>query len=474
MDALSKEPAKFFRLSPADRDALGGFAVRRGEVSERLDAVYAADLQLLARRYARPVFPLVALGKVALKVQYGTSVRSTEEAVGTPVLRIPNLQADGWALDDLKYLQLSDGDLHSYRLESGDILFNRTNGSRDLVGKCEVFDFEGDWAFASYLIRLRLNTQQANPYFVSAFLNTRWGRRQVEHASRQILMSNINAEEIRALRIPLPDDMATQAALLADLDAARATRDAGLAAAEAALAGLDAFILDELDLTLPPPPDPTRPFAVTRAVLASGGKLLPNYYSPERQHAVAALHAIGANTLASAVDFIRMQRTIASGEFYVGLANVSSNTGEYVEAAEDVEGNITEFEAGDVLFAKLRPYLNKVWVVDRPGVCSPEFYVLRLRPGSRIESADYLAAVLRFTTTLAQTRHMMTGNTHPRLAFEDVATLVIPVPSTNQQLTIAAEIDRRRAEARRLRAEARAGWAKARQAFEDALLGPAA
>lgn len=142
-------------------------------MSERLDAVYAADLKLLARRYARPMFPLVALGAVALKVQYGTSARSTEGAVGTPVLRIPNLQADGWALDDLKYLQLSDDELRNYRLKSGDILFNRTNGSRELVGKCEVFDFAGDWAFASYLIRLRLDAGRANPYFVSAFLNTR-------------------------------------------------------------------------------------------------------------------------------------------------------------------------------------------------------------------------------------------------------------------------------------------------------------
>lgn len=287
-------------------------------------------------------------------------------------------------------------------------------------------------------------------------------------------MSNINAEEIRALRIPLPDDMATQTALLADLNAARAARDAGLAAAEAALAGLDAFILGELGLTLSPPPDSTRPFAITRATLAGGSKLFPNYYNPERQHAVAALHAVGANTLASVVDFVRMQRTISGGEFYVGLANVSSNTGEYVEATEDVEGIVAAFKTGDVLFAKLRPYLNKVWVADRPGVCSPEFHVLRLRPGSRIKSVDYLAAALRFTATLAQTRYMMTGNTHPRLAPEDVAALVVPVPSTDQQLTIAAEVDRRRAEARRLRAEARAGWAKARQAFEDALLGPTA
>ena len=68
-----------------------------------------------------------------------------------PVLRIPNLQADGWDLSDLNYLRLSPKEIAKYRLEKGDVLFNRTNGSRALVGKCEVFDFEGDWVFASYL-----------------------------------------------------------------------------------------------------------------------------------------------------------------------------------------------------------------------------------------------------------------------------------------------------------------------------------
>jgi type I restriction enzyme, S subunit len=119
-----------------------------------------------------------------------------------PVLRIPNLQAESWDLSDLKHLDLAAEELVPYRLEKGDILFNRTNGTRELVGKCEVFDFDGDWAFASYLIRLPIDREQAIPEFVTAFLNTYWGRRQVEHVSRQILMSNIKMEEIRALRIP--------------------------------------------------------------------------------------------------------------------------------------------------------------------------------------------------------------------------------------------------------------------------------
>ncbi len=75
------------------------------------------------------------------------------------------------------------------------------------------------------------------------------------------------------------------------------------------------------------------------------------------------------------------------------------------------------------------------------------------------------------SVVLAQTIHMMTGNTHPRLANDDVANLTIPVPYTDVQQTIVAEVNRRRQDARRLRTEAEAGWQAARRWFERELLG---
>ena len=71
-------------------------------------------------------------------MQYGICERATEENVGVPMLRMNNLQADGWDLTDLKYIQLGEEDLERYQLQPGDLLFNRTN-SKELVGKCEVF-----------------------------------------------------------------------------------------------------------------------------------------------------------------------------------------------------------------------------------------------------------------------------------------------------------------------------------------------
>jgi type I restriction enzyme, S subunit len=183
---------------------LGCFAVRRGQALKRADVNYNLLTEEVNRRLSHPLYGLTSIASFERLLQYGCSIRATEEPVGYRILRMNNLQADGWRLDDLKYVQLTSDQFSNWRLERGDIVFNRTN-SKELVGKCEVFDEEGDWVFASYLIRLRVDLDRAIPEFVTAFLNTRAGRVQIDRESRQIIgMSNINGEEIRTLRVPLP------------------------------------------------------------------------------------------------------------------------------------------------------------------------------------------------------------------------------------------------------------------------------
>lgn len=253
-----------------------------------------------------------------------------------------------------------------------------------------------------------------------------------------------------------------------------------LATADALLADLDGFVLHQLGLTLPPPSAHRTTFAVRRADAIASRKLYPDYFHPERLGAIRAIAKVYEGdrcaTLLSLADFRRDQRRVRPGDDYLGLANVQSNTGERVESSEeDGAGSIFEYGEHDVLFARLRPYLNKVYRAERSGVCSPEFHVMRVRRGEDGKPhviPDYLAAVLRSAVVLAQTRHMMTGNTHPRLANEDVVNLVVPVPGRDAQEKIAAEVAHRHIKARRLRAEADVLWRQAKANFESALLGP--
>ena len=173
--------------------------------------------------------------------------------------------------------------------------------------------------------------------------------------------------------------------------------------------------------------------------------------------------------LSDVVNFAREQLK-TPGANYLSLAHVQSHTGELTDATDTASGNCFTFQADDVLFARLRPYLNKVYRAEMDGCCSTEFHVLRVKDGETL-LPEYLAAILRSRLVLSQTVHMMTGNTHPRLTNDDVANLTIPIPTPDVQARVAGEIVQGREAARRLSAEAEAGWAAAKGWFEKNLLG---
>lgn len=150
-------------------------------------------------------WPLVRLGDLTTSSKYGTSVKARREPVGTPVLRMGNI-VDGYLdYSDLKYVHLSEDETRKYLLFPGDVLINRTN-SLELVGKAATFDREdGNWVYASYLVRIRVDTKRVLPEFVTATINGRIGREYVlKTARRAIGMVNINAREMAGFPISLP------------------------------------------------------------------------------------------------------------------------------------------------------------------------------------------------------------------------------------------------------------------------------
>ena len=429
---------------------------------------------MVSKRYANPNYVLTPLRRVIHTAQYGISLPATEEPIGIPMIRMNNLQNDGWDLTDLKYIELSEKEAELYRVNSGDILFTRTN-SKELVGKCEVFGEEGDWVFASYLIRIVLDQTKAIPKFVSTFLSTKAGRIQIDRVSRQIIgMSNVNAEELQDLLIPLPP-IEIQRSLVAEIEAARQSRKQKLAQADELLSSLDGYLLDQLGLNMPQKSD-KKVFAMSLRKVRSAQRIDVDYFHPERIIAIREQEdrtELHSKCLAEFVDFVRHTISDYTSASYIGMANVQRNTGELVESNDkETEGKSFAFIEDDILFARLRPYLNKVYRAERTGVCSTEFHVIRIKEEYRNEILpDYLATILRSSLILAQTKHMMTGNTHPRLANEDVINLVVPTPELEIQERLVIEVKHRRTEVRRLRQEAETEWESAKTHFERKLLG---
>lgn len=152
----------------------------------------------------RGKYPVHELGSLLEFVQYGTSEKANTSEDGTPVIRMNNIVDGVLDLSDLKHVKLIERDRERLLLKNNDILFNRTN-SKELVGKCAVFHENGDYVFASYLIRIRPDPAKADSDFVAYVINSSIGRQQINAISRQIIgQANVNSEELRSLQIPLP------------------------------------------------------------------------------------------------------------------------------------------------------------------------------------------------------------------------------------------------------------------------------
>ena len=140
---------------------------------------------------------------IASEVKYGTSSPATEGGKHI-YLRMNNITYDGHLdLSNLKYIDLPDDQLAKYQVQKGDVLFNRTN-SKELVGKTCVFKEDIPMVIAGYIIRVRVNAR-ANPEYLSAILNSKYGKRTLLDMCKAIVgQANINAQELQNIDILIP------------------------------------------------------------------------------------------------------------------------------------------------------------------------------------------------------------------------------------------------------------------------------
>ncbi len=147
------------------------------------------------------------LGELVQELRYGTSVKCTSQRNGRiPVLRIPNILHGSIDLGNLKFANLTESELVRFGLQDGDLLFVRTNGNREFVGRCAVFHgMDEPYAFASYLIRARLRTNRLRPDFAKVLLVFPALRNQLFARARTSAgQYNINTEGLRSIMLMLP------------------------------------------------------------------------------------------------------------------------------------------------------------------------------------------------------------------------------------------------------------------------------
>jgi type I restriction enzyme S subunit len=147
----------------------------------------------------------IAVKDTTSLMQYGISVKAdSNEKNGVPILRMGNIQEASIDLTDLKFIPQNTESISNFIVETGDILFNRTN-SPELVGKSAVYSEKLRAVFASYLVRIRPNGNLILSDYLCWWINSMWGRESARNVRTDgVSQSNINAQKLSVMPVPLP------------------------------------------------------------------------------------------------------------------------------------------------------------------------------------------------------------------------------------------------------------------------------
>ena len=128
---------------------------------------------------------------------------------------------------------------------------------------------------------------------------------------------------------------------------------------------------------------------------------------------------------------------VKEGFKYIGLEHIDSGETKIKRFGLDSEVRSTKsrFYEGDILYGKLRPYLDKAVIADLNGICSTDIIVIRTITGKAV--TGYVANLLHLPSFVSFATSTMTGVNHPRTSWKAISTLGIPLPPLSEQQEIA-------------------------------------
>lgn len=128
--------------------------------------------------------------------------------------------------------------------------------------------------------------------------------------------------------------------------------------------------------------------------------------------------------------------------FYIGLEHIEKHTGKLTSKVgiEKISTIKNKFSIGDILYGKLRPNLNKVYLSKEEGVCSTDILVLKL---SKECLGKYLHPIMLSSTFVNEMSENTSGVNLPRVSTKFIMNYEIPLPPIEEQQKIVQEIESR-------------------------------
>jgi|TARA_Y100001968_G_scaffold333790_1_gene399513 type I restriction enzyme S subunit len=350
-------------------------------------------------------WPVVKLGDVAERVDYGLTASAKEDNEGPRFLRITDMQDDAVDWSTVPSCECSEKEFKENELSVGDIVFARTGAT---TGKSFLIrHLPRPSVFASYLIRVRPTDEVDSKYLAYFFKSPQYWF-QITAMAEGAAQPGVNSSKLKELEIPLPP-LPEQKRIAAILDKADAIRRKRQQAIQLADDFLRAVFLDMFG-------DPvTNPKGWELKTL---GELCTKITDGE--HGTV--------------------KRLESGRLYLMARNIDrkgnldlSDVSYISEADHQRIYKRCGPEKGDVLLVCVGATIGKALVVPDIGEFSLARSVALLKPGKEIVS-EYLLSLIN--TDALQRQFVSSGNSSAQagLYLGKIKEIMVPVPGLKEQL----------------------------------------
>lgn len=138
-----------------------------------------------------------------------------------------------------------------------------------------------------------------------------------------------------------------------------------------------------------------------------------------------------------------LSQNIEKSAWILDLEDIESGTGNLLQKKKgaSVQSNKNRFKKGDVLYSKLRPYLNKVIVADEDGYCTTEIVPITPSVAQAPLDALYLKIYLMSPYFVGYANRCSYGVKMPRLGTKDAKKALFPVPPIKEQYRIVQRLN---------------------------------
>lgn len=311
-------------------------------------------------------------------------------------------------------------------IQYGDILLAATGESIEEIGKSSVYLGTGNCLAGGDIIILR---QNQNYLFMGYAMSSDSVQSQKSYGKAKLKVVHLKLGDVKSIKIALPP-LAEQEAIAAWLDEKCGEIDAAIGKFDREIELIDELKQSEISRVV------TRglnPNALLRPSCIDWIGEIPKHWTKCRFK-----------------NFLILHTTPSISDVKIGLENIESKSSKFIQSDSEFEGDGIDFKKGFIVYGKLRPYLQKVWLAEFDGNAIGDFFIFKAKTNAYNVFIKYLLLSDGFTK---EADSSTVGAKMPRVSSDFILNMPFYLPPLSEQREIADYLDKKCAEIDGLKAK---------------------